>query len=88
MSNRNFAHRLRTYDVRRAAAAARSRRCRQRARDGVMIMQIAIPTDYVLDLVDAGFLAAAEGEDRTAIARAIERFLLASRVTPCSDEFA
>ena len=66
----------------RASAAARSRRCRQRARDGVMVVPIAIPADFVLDLIDSGLLAPAAGEDRAAIARAIERFIEASRVTP------
>ncbi|MGA7103783.1 MAG: hypothetical protein WBX49_00405 [Candidatus Deferrimicrobiaceae bacterium] len=70
----------------RASAAARSRRYRQRARDGVLVVQIAVPADFVLDLVDSGFLAPGDGEDRAAIADAIQRFLAASRVTPAGED--
>ena len=66
-------------------AAARMRAYRERQREGVSVVPIAVPDEFLVDLIDGGFLSANDADDRDKVARAIERMHSALRVTPSID---
>ena len=56
--------------VTKSAAHIRKLRYRDRQRAGRMVLPVEVPDEIVVELVDAGFLRADDGEDRSAIALA------------------
>ncbi|MBI4183712.1 MAG: hypothetical protein HY521_06920 [Proteobacteria bacterium] len=57
-------------------AAERMRRCRERKREGwVTVPAVGVPPGFLEELIALGLLTAWDSEDKTAIRRALERFL-------------
>ena len=57
------------------SSAARSRRYRQRQRDGWLVLPVSVHQAYVDALVDHCFLDEADADDRGKVAEAIDLFL-------------
>jgi hypothetical protein len=56
-------------------AAQRQREYRNRQREGVVIVRIAVSADMLSNLIDAGWLAAADADDREAVGAALRDML-------------
>ena len=61
----------------RAKAAARQRRSRERLNRGARVARVEVPAECVMDMVDAGFLPVNQADDDNAVAAAIAEFLRA-----------
>ncbi len=61
------------------AGADRSRRHRQRKRDGILIVTLGLDESARLDLVDDGFLDWADMDDRVACAHSVAERLRVTR---------
>ena len=62
------------------AASQRMKRLRRRRACGLISLTIDAPDTLALTLCEVGFLKPDQVEDRTALRRAIERFLAAAHV--------
>ncbi len=58
-----------------ASSAARSRRYRQRQREGLRVVSLPVYEDYAAALTDYGFLDEANANDREKVAEAIGELL-------------